>query len=135
MFVSATDYPLLDVFWSMTIFFVWVIWLWMLFSVFADLFSRKDVSGWGKVGWSVFVIVLPYLGVFVYLLGQAGGMAERRAAQAQEAQAGFDSYVRSVAATSEGQGAAEIQRAKELLDSGAINEAEYQSLKQKVLTS
>src|SRR5665647_728270 len=135
MVEAASDYPLLDVFWSMVIFFAWVIWIWMLFAIFADLFSRSDISGWGKAGWCVFVIVLPFLGVLWYLIAQSRGMAERRAAQAQTAQASFDSYVKSVAASTEGQGAAEIERAKQLLDSGAINEAEYQALKQKVLTS
>ena len=135
MVEAASDYPLLDVFWSMVIFFAWVIWIWMLFTIFADVFSRSDISGWGKAGWCVFVIVLPFLGVLWYLIAQSRAMAERRAAQAQAAQASFDSYVKSVAASTEGQGAAEIERAKQLLDSGAINEAEYQALKQKVLTS
>lgn len=135
MIEAASDYPLLDVFWTTMIFFAWVIWIWMLFTVFADLFSRHDIGGWGKVGWSVFVIVLPFLGVFAYLIGQSSAMADRKAAQLQASQASFDSYVKSVAATSEPQSTEEIARAKQLLDSGAISEAEYQTLKSKALAS
>jgi hypothetical protein len=100
--------------------------------VFADIFRRHDLSGWAKAGWTVLLIVLPYLGVFIYLIANSKGMAERRIDQAREAQAQFDGYVRSVA--SEGGGAAaEIERAKQLLDSGAIDQQEFNALKQKAL--
>src|SRR5215217_2592377 len=75
----AADYPFLDVFWTMLVFFGWVIWFWLLITVFADLFRRHDVSGWGKAGWTLFVIVLPFLGVLIYLIAQGRQMAERRA--------------------------------------------------------
>jgi phospholipase D-like protein len=75
--VIASDYPFLDVFWTMTIFFVWVIWLTLLFRVFADIFRRRDIGGGAKTLWLIFVIALPYLGVFVYLLTQSQGIAER----------------------------------------------------------
>jgi hypothetical protein len=130
--VVAADYPFLDVLWSMVVFFAFVIWIWLLITVFADIFRRHDLSGWAKAGWTVLLIVLPYLGVFIYLIANSKGMAERRIDQAREAQAQFDGYVRSVA--SEGGGAAaEIERAKQLLDSGAIDQQEFNALKQKAL--
>ena len=126
----AADYPLLDVFWTMLIFFAWVIWFWLLISVLGDVFRRHDLSGGGKVGWTLFVIFLPLLGVLVYLGTQSKHMAERNVRQAQAAQAQLDDHVRSAAG---GGAAAEIERAKELLDRGAISQAEFEQLKQKAL--
>jgi hypothetical protein len=128
----ASDYPFLDVFWTLLVFFAWVIWFWLLITVFADLFRRHDVSGGGKALWCIFVIVLPYLGVFVYLISQGRHMAERNAEQAQAAQSQMDDYVRSVATS--GGAAAEIENAKKLLDSGAISQAEFEQLKAKALS-
>jgi uncharacterized membrane protein YcjF (UPF0283 family) len=128
----AADYPLLNVIWTMLVFFGLVIWLRLLFTVFADLFSRHDISGWGKAGWSVFAIVLPFVGVLVYLGTQGEQMAERSAKRAQAAQAQADDYVRSVAGSTEGP-AAEIEKAKQLLDSGAINQAEFDAIKAKAV--
>jgi hypothetical protein len=127
----AADYPFLDVFWSMIIFFCWVIWIWMVIVIFADIFSRRDVSGWAKAAWSVFIIVLPFLGVLIYLIANSDGMAERKMGQAQAQRAEFDDYVKNVAASSGP--AAEIDKAKQLLDSGAITQAEFDSLKAKAL--
>ena len=127
----AADYPFLDVFWTMIIFFCWVIWIWMVFAIFADLFSRHDVSGWGKAAWSVFVIVVPFLGVLVYLIANSKGMAERKMGQVKAQQDEFDSYVKNVAASAGP--AAEIDKAKSLLDSGAITQAEFDALKAKAL--
>ena len=90
----ATSYPFLDVMWTMAIFFVWILWFWLLFTVFADVFRRTDLSGWGKTGWIVFTIVLPFLGVFVYLITQGSGMTERNLQRTQAARADFDEYVR-----------------------------------------
>lgn len=132
MFVGA-DYPFLDVLWTLLIIFAWVIWFWLLITVFSDLFRRDDVGGWTKTLWIIFVIVLPFLGVFVYLISQHAGMTERTVQRAQTQQAQFDSYVKTVAAT--GGGAAEIEKAKQLLDSGAITQAEFDALKQKALGS
>jgi Phospholipase_D-nuclease N-terminal/Short C-terminal domain len=127
----AADYPFIDVFWTMLVFFAWVIWFWLLITVFSDLFRRHDVSGWGKAAWCVFVIVLPFLGVFVYLIAQGKHMAERRAADVQASQAAFDQYVREAAG---GSGPSDqIARAKQLLDSGAIDAAEFEQLKRKAL--
>jgi hypothetical protein len=128
----ATDYPLLNIIWTMLVFFGLVIWLRLLFTVFADLFSRHDISGWGKAAWSVFAIALPFLGVLVYLGTQGAQMAERSARRAQAAQAQADDYVRSVAGSTEGP-AAEIEKAKQLLDSGAITQAEFDAIKAKAV--
>ena len=130
--VFAADYPFLDIFWTMLIFFFWVIWIWILVTVLIDVFRRHDIGGWSKALWCVFMILLPYLGVFVYLISQGKGMAERRADEIRASQASFDSYVRDVA-TSESSPTDQIHKAKELLDSGAIDQAEFESLKRKAL--
>ena len=128
--VFAADYPFIDVFWSMLIFFFWVIWIWILVTVLIDVFRRHDLSGWGKAAWALFMIVLPYLGVFIYLITQGKEMAERRASEVRESQASFDSYVRDVAGSGSAAPADQIAKAKELLDSGAIDQAEFDKLKQ-----
>jgi hypothetical protein len=127
--VVAADYPFLDLLWTMFIFFIWIAWIFLVFRVLADLFRRHDVSGFGKVAWTILVIVLPFLGVFVYVITQGRHMAERDAQQARAAQSEFDDYVRSVG----GGGADQIEKAKKLLDSGAITDAEFQQLKAKAL--
>ena len=124
-------YDLGDLLWSFFVFFAWIIFFWLLFIVFGDLFRRHDVSGWGKAGWTVFVILLPYLGVLIYLIANGKGMAERNAADVQAAQSQTDSYIRSVA----GGSADQIAKAKELLDSGAITQAEFDQLKAKALAA
>jgi hypothetical protein len=127
----AADYPFLDVLWTMLIFFLWIIWFWLLITVFADVFRRKDIGGGAKTLWIIFVIILPFLGVFIYLISQGDNMAERNVRQAQAQQAQFDEYVRSTAG---GAGAAaEIEKANQLLASGAITQAEYDALKAKAL--
>ena len=127
----AADYPFLDVLWTMLIFFAWVIWFWLLITVFSDIFRRKDMGGGGKTLWIIFTILLPFLGVFIYLIANHEGMTERNVRQAQAHQAQFDDYVKNVA--SSGGAAGEIEKAKALLDSGAITQAEYDALKQKAL--
>jgi hypothetical protein len=127
------DYTFLDVLWTMIILFAWVIWFWLLITVFADLFRRRDISGWKKTFWIVFVVVLPYLGVFIYLIAEHDGLAERSAKEVQTQQAQMDDYVRSVAGS--GGPAAEIDRAKKLLDSGAITQAEFDAIKAKALAA
>jgi hypothetical protein len=133
--VLASDYPFLDILGTMLIFFGWVIWFWLLITVFADLFRRHDISGWAKAGWIVFCIILPFLGVLVYLGTQGKHMAERNVKDAQAQRAEFDSYVRDVAGSGEGGSASEIAKAKELLDKGAINQAEFEQIKRKALAS
>ena len=120
-----------DVMWTMLVFFCWILFFWLLFGVFGDLFSRSDVSGWGKAGWVVLVIILPFLGIFIYLIAEGKSMGERAQARAQAQQSQMDDYVRSVA--SSGSATDEIARGKELLDSGAISQAEFDQLKSKAL--
>jgi Phospholipase_D-nuclease N-terminal len=130
MLPLAAEYPLLNVIWTMFVFFGFVLWISLMFRAFADLFSRHDVSGWGKAGWSLLIVLLPLFGVFAYLLSQGKGMAERQAAAGKRAQGEFDDYVRRVA----GDGSAtEIAKAKELLDSGAIDAGEFDRLKAQAL--
>ena len=128
--VFAADYPFLDVFWTMILFFFWVAWIWMLIMVFSDIF-RRDISGWSKAAWCLFVLILPFLGVFIYLIANGSGLTERRVRDVQVSQANFDEHIRSVAA--DGGSAGEIERAKQLLDSGAINQTEFERLKAKAL--
>jgi len=128
----ASSYPFLDVFWTMMIFFLWILWFWLLFTVFADIFRRHDLSGWGKTAWIVFTILVPFLGVFVYFISQGHGMTERNIERAQQQQQQLDSYVAQAAGPSGG-AAAEIERAKKLHDSGAITDAEFETLKQRAL--
>ena len=128
----ASDYPFLDVVWTMFIFFMWILWFWLLFTVFADVFRRRDISGLGKTGWILFCIFLPFLGVFIYLISQGHHMAERNLEHAQAQQAAMDQYVRQTAG---GGPAAEIDQAKNLLDSGAITQEEFNAIKQKALAS
>jgi uncharacterized membrane protein YcjF (UPF0283 family) len=127
--VIGADYPLANIIWTMLVFFGFVIWIWTLFMVFADLFSRHDVGGWGKAGWTLFVIVLPLLGVLVYLIAEGKGMAQRRAKDIETSQAQLDQHIRTVA----GGPAGEINQAKQLLDSGAITPQEFEQLKAKAL--
>ena len=127
----AADYPFLDILWTMFIFFLFIIWIWILITVFADIFRRKDVGGGSKALWIVFVILLPYLGVLIYLIANHDGMADRNIAQMQKQQEAQDAYIKSVA----GGSAAEIEKAKGLLDSGAITQAEFDQIKAKALAS
>jgi len=126
------DYTFLDVFWSMLVFFVWVLWFILLFRVIIDIFSRHDIGGGSKVLWILFVILLPFLGVFVYLIANNDGMTQRTIAKAQAQQQQMDEYVRATAGSGGG-AAAEIDKAKQLLDGGAISQAEFDAIKAKAL--
>jgi len=117
--------------WDALLVFAWIIWFWLLITVFSDLFRRHDISGWAKAAWIVFVIVLPYIGVLIYLIAEHQGMADRNTRQAQAAQTQFDSYVQSVAGQNDP--TEQIAKAKSLLDSGAITQAEFDQLKTKAL--
>jgi len=129
--VVASSYPFLDVFWTILIIFVWVAWFMLLFRVIGDIFSRHDIGGGAKVLWLIFVIILPFLGVFIYLIAESKGMDERSVERAQASRQQFDDYVRETA--SSGGAAAEIDKAKQLLDSGAITQAEFDAIKAKAL--
>jgi uncharacterized membrane protein len=114
----AADYPFLDVLWTLLIFFLWVIWFWLLISIFGDIFRRHDISGWVKAAWTIFVIILPFLGVFIYLIVNGQGMGERsaKAAEAVAARVGP---------------ATEIATGKQLLESGTITQEEFEAIKRK----
>ena len=131
--IVGSDYPFLDVMWTMLVFFVWIAWFMLLFRIIGDIFRRHDIGGGGKTLWTIFVILMPFLGVFVYLISQNDGMTQRSLEQMQAQQAQMDDYVRSVAST--GGAAAEIEKAKALLDSGAISQTEYDALKAKALAA
>ena len=126
-------YTFLDVFWDILIFFAFFIWIWLLITVFADLFRNPDASGWAKAAWIIFIIVLPYLGVLVYLIVEHKGMTERTIRAQEGAKSEMDQYVRSVAAQSDP--SEQIAKAKQLLDEGTINQAEFDQIKQKALAS
>jgi uncharacterized membrane protein YcjF (UPF0283 family) len=130
--VIAADYPFMDVLWSMIIFFVWVAWIWTLVMIIMDLFRRHDTSGWAKAAWVVLLIVLPFIGVLAYLIVNGHGMGRRSAERAQAAQSQFNEYVQSVA-KEDGGSASELEKAKGLLDSGALTQPEYDALKAKLL--
>jgi type VI protein secretion system component VasK len=124
-------YTFLEVLWWMLVFFAFVIWFWLIITVFADIFRRHDTSGFAKVLWIIFIIVLPFLGVFIYLIAEHQGMADRNIKQMEAQKAATDAYIQSVASSSGAAG--EIEKAKGLLDSGAISQEEYDAIKAKAL--
>jgi Phospholipase_D-nuclease N-terminal/Short C-terminal domain len=129
--VVAADYPFLDVFWTMLVFFAWVAWFWLLISVAGDVFRRRDIGGGKKALWIIFMVFAPFVGVLAYLIANSDDMAQRNLERAQASRAEMDDYVKSVAA-SDG-AAAEIERAKRLLESGTITQAEFDAIKAKAL--
>ena len=130
MLPLAADYPLLNIIWTMLVFFGLFLWIALIFRAFIDLYGRHDVSGWGKAGWTILIIVIPLIGVCIYFLVDGKGIAEREMAKAQKQQGEFKDYVREAA----GSGPAEdIAKAKGLLDSGAIDADEFAALKAKAL--
>jgi hypothetical protein len=130
--VVLADFGTGQVFWSMLYFFLFFIWIWLLIVVFSDIFRSPDLSGWGKALWTIFVIVVPYLGVFVYLIARGHKMQEHAVAQAQRQDAAMRQYVQSVATP--GTGAAdEIARLADLHDKGVISDAEFEQAKAKAL--
>jgi len=129
---AASSYPFLNILWDILIFFAWVIFIWIAITVLIDVFRRHDISGWRKALWVVFVVILPWLGVLTYLIVNHTGMTERRMKETQAAQAQFDQYVRHAAGS--GGPASEIEKAKQLLDNGAITQAEFDAIKTKALS-
>jgi energy-coupling factor transporter transmembrane protein EcfT len=121
----------LDIFWTLIIFFAWVVWIWMMIVILTDVFRRTDIGGWAKAAWVVFLIILPFVGVLVYLIAEHKGMEERQTEAAQQAQQQTDQYIRSVS----GGPTNEIEKAKSLLDSGAITQTEFDALKAKALAT
>ncbi len=131
MLITASSYPFLNILWTTLIFMAWVIFIWIAITVLIDVFRRHDISGWAKAAWVILVVILPWLGVLIYLIANHDGMAERRMKEVQTSQAQFDDYVRKTAGT--GGAASEIEKAKQLLDSGAITQAEFDAIKSKAL--
>jgi hypothetical protein len=130
MLPLAADYPLLNIIWTMLVFFGFFLWITLIFRAFMDLFGRHDISGWGKAGWTIAILVIPLIGVCVYFLVDGKGIAERQMARVQKSQGEMDDYVRNVAGSSP---ADDIAKAKGLLDSGAIDADEFAALKAKAL--
>ncbi|NUR61709.1 MAG: SHOCT domain-containing protein [Catenulispora sp.] len=134
------SHPLLNAFWMMLWFFLWIMWFMLLFRVISDVFGDEALSGWGKAGWTIFVCVLPFLGVFIYLIVRGKQMTQRSMARAQARQDEFDNRVREAAATSGpgggpgGTGGAdELAKLADLKTSGVLSEDEFQQAKQKIL--
>ena len=128
------SYTFLDAFWDILIITAWLIFFWIAITVLIDVFRRNDLSGWGKAGWTLLVVIIPWLGVLIYLIVNHQGMAERRYHEAAAAQSQFDDYVRQTAGSGGGS-AAEIQKAKALLDNGTITQTEFDALKAKALAA
>lgn len=124
--------PLLDLFFSMLWVFLWIAWIWLVISVFIDIFRSDDLSGWGKALWSLAVLFLPFLGVFIYLIARGGAMQERRINDYTQQQQASNEYIRSVASTGTGV-ADELTKLGQLRDQGTITQAEYDSQKAKLL--
>lgn len=140
--ILAADYPFLDIVGTMLVFFLWVMWFWCLIIVLTDVFGRSDIGGWSKALWTLFLLIIPVFGMLVYLIAEGRGMAERRAQGVAQAQAALDDHIRTVASTGNGHGggaamtpADEIARAKQLLDSGAIDVSEFEQLKRRALAT
>ncbi len=131
------NYPLLDLFWTMLEFFLWVLWFFLLFKIITDIFRSTDMGGWGKAGWTVFVILLPLIGVLVYLIARGSSMGERDLEQAQRADKAFKAYIRDAAGpTGSGAGGGHVDELAKLADlksTGAITQDEYQKAKDKLL--
>ncbi|MFD3503224.1 SHOCT domain-containing protein [Streptomyces sp. NPDC058676] len=132
----AYDYPLLGAFWTMMWVFLWILWIILLFRVIGDIFLDDSLSGWGKTGWTFFVIVLPFLGIFVYLVARGRDMGKREQRAARARQESLDAYIRgTVGSSGTGGHADELTKLSELKSRGELTEAEFQHAKQKVLTS
>ncbi len=128
---SASSYPLLNLFWSMFIFFLWVIWIWILIMVFIDIFRSHDLSGWAKALWFLFVLILPLIGVLVYLIARGGKMHEHAVRQAQQQDREFRAYVQDAAGPQSS--ADQLAKLADLRDRGVITAEEFEREKAKVL--
>ena len=131
MLIAETDYPFLDIVGTMLIFFAWMAWLWIAITIFADIFRRKDMGGFTKALWCIFVILVPFVGVLIYLIAYHNGIADRNAKGMEAQQAAFDQQVKEAAG--KGGPASEIDTAQKLLDAGTISQSEFDSIKAKAL--
>ena len=135
MLAATYQYPILDFFLTMLEFFLFIIWIWLLIMVFMDVFRSHDMGGWAKALWVIFIIILPFLGVFVYLIARGGKMHERAAAQAAEQQKAFDQYVKQAAGTPGETSADQLHKLADLKSQGVLTDAEFESQKAKILAS
>jgi len=131
----ASSYPVLDAFLTMLYFFLFIIWIWLLIMVFMDIFRSHDMGGWAKALWVIFIIILPFLGVFVYLIARGGKMHERAAQQAAQQQKAFDAYVRQTAGASGDTTADQLSKLADLKSQGVITDSEFDAQKAKILAS
>jgi ABC-type multidrug transport system fused ATPase/permease subunit len=129
----ASSYPILDLFLTMLYFFLFFIWIWLLFTVFIDIFRSHDLGGFAKALWCIFVIIVPFLGVFVYLIARGGKMHERQAQQAAQQQKAFDQYVRQAASTPGEDTASQLSKLADLKSQGVLTDAEFEAQKAKIL--
>ena len=130
--VFAADYPFLNIVWTMIIFFAWVCWIWMMIAILSDVFRRRDLSGWGKAGWTVFLIVLPFIGALIYLISNSEGWPTATSSRRRPRGPRWTT-TSGPSRQDSGGAAAEIEKAKSLLDSGAISQSEFEALKAKAL--
>jgi hypothetical protein len=129
----AYDYPLLGIFWTMLWFFLFFIWIWILISIFADIFRSQDMGGWAKAGWTIFVIVLPFLGVLIYLIARGKSMQERSMQRAAQQEQDFRGYVQEAAGGSSS--ADQLSKLADLKEQGVLTDAEFEAEKAKILSS
>ncbi len=130
---SSSSYPLLNVFWSIFIFFLWVLWIWILIWIFIDIFRSRDLSGWAKALWFLFVLFIPLIGILVYLIARGGSMQERAAQQAQQEDQAARAYIQEAAG--EGSSADQLAKLADLRDRGVISAEEFEREKAKVLAA
>jgi ABC-type multidrug transport system fused ATPase/permease subunit len=130
--LGAQDYPLLNLFWTMFWLFIWILWIFLLIRIILDIFRSDDLGGWGKALWVIFIIILPFLGVLVYLIARGSGMHRRDARQAREADQAMRSYIQS-AATTPASTAEELTKLASLRDQGVLSQAEFDTQKAKLL--
>ena len=133
MLASSYQYPILDFFLTMLYFFLFVIWIWLLIMVFMDIFRSHDMGGWSKALWAIFIIILPFLGVFVYLIARGGKMHERAAQEAAQQQKAFDQYVKEAAGTPGASSADQLAKLADLKSQGVLTDAEFEAQKAKIL--
>jgi type VI protein secretion system component VasK len=133
--LADSSYPLLNVFWSIFIFFLWVIWIWILIWIFIDIFRSRDLSGWAKALWVLFVLFIPLIGVLVYLIARGGKMHEHAAQDARQQDAEFRQYVQQAAASAPASTADQLAKLADLRDRGVISAEEFEREKAKVLAA
>jgi ABC-type multidrug transport system fused ATPase/permease subunit len=131
--LADSSYPLLNVFWTMFEFFLWIIWIWILIWIFIDIFRSRDLSGWAKALWFLFVLFIPLIGVLVYLIARGSSMHERAVQDAQRQDKEFRQYVQQAAASAPASTADQLAKLADLRDRGVISAEEFEREKAKVL--